>query len=194
MAVERTYDGAQWHVTGGGQMVQPMLTGEVKMLAFASVPVGWLICDGSAVSRTTYADLFTAIGTTFGAGDGSTTFNLPDLMDRVPRGAAVPGGQGGSDSVTLTTSNMPSHTHTGPSHSHTAQARIQLGGGTSVAYNGNAVQGNQNTPMGNLWNFANSYNTGNAGAGNTGSAGSGNAVDITPSYVGMAFVIYTGGA
>src|SRR6185503_20590605 len=55
-----------------------------------AAPSGWLNCDGSAVSRTTYANLFAAIGTTFGAGDGSTTFNVPDLRGRVI--AAVDGG------------------------------------------------------------------------------------------------------
>jgi hypothetical protein len=54
----------------------------------ATPPSGYLLCDGSAVSRTTYADLFTAIGTTHGVGNGTTTFNLPDLQDRFPFGAA----------------------------------------------------------------------------------------------------------
>lgn len=70
----------------------------------ASVPVGcimyygstaapskWRICNGGAVSRTTYADLFAVIGTRFGAGDGSTTFNVPNLIDRFPQGNATPG-------------------------------------------------------------------------------------------------------
>lgn len=57
--------------------------------AGSSIPTGWLECDGSAVSRTTYADLFTAIGTTWGAGNGSTTFNLPDMRNRSPIGAGT---------------------------------------------------------------------------------------------------------
>lgn len=56
--------------------------GEIKWVAFSTVPTGWLECDGSAVSRSTYANLFTAISTTFGVGDGSTTFNLPDAKGR----------------------------------------------------------------------------------------------------------------
>ena len=51
-----------------------------------SLPNGWLLCDGSAVSRTTYSELFEVIGTTYGTGDGSTTFNLPNLKGRVPVG------------------------------------------------------------------------------------------------------------
>lgn len=61
--------------------------GAMWMWPAASPPAGWLVCDGSAVSRTTYANLFTAIGTTWGGGNGSTTFNLPDLRGRAPIGA-----------------------------------------------------------------------------------------------------------
>ena len=53
--------------------------GSVMPFAGATVPFGWLLCDGSAVSRTTYKDLFSAIGTTYGVGDGVTTFNLPNI-------------------------------------------------------------------------------------------------------------------
>ena len=60
--------------------------GVVECFARAAAPGGWLACDGAAVSRTTYADLFAAIGTAFGAGDGSTTFNLPDLRGEFVRG------------------------------------------------------------------------------------------------------------
>ena len=63
------------------------LTGEIKMYGGASAPTGWLLCDGSAVSRTTYAPLFAVIGTTYGIGDNSTTFNLPDGRGKVPVGA-----------------------------------------------------------------------------------------------------------
>lgn len=61
-------------------------TGSVTATASTSVPTGYLVCDGSAVSRTTYADLFTEIGITHGDGDGSTTFNLPDYRGRFLRG------------------------------------------------------------------------------------------------------------
>ena len=61
------------------------ITGEGKLWFTATAPTGWLLCDGSAVSRTTYADLFAVIGQTYGAGDG-TTFNLPDFRGRVPAG------------------------------------------------------------------------------------------------------------
>lgn len=60
--------------------------GDLKASARSSAPSGWLLCEGQAVSRATYASLFTAIGTSYGAGDGSTSFNVPDLRGRVPMG------------------------------------------------------------------------------------------------------------
>lgn len=60
--------------------------GSIIQFAGATIPSGWLLCDGSAISRTTYEDLFDAIGTTYGTGDGSTTFNLPNLKGRVAVG------------------------------------------------------------------------------------------------------------
>lgn len=63
--------------------------GDLKWSARPAAPAGWLLCDGAAISRTTYATLFAAIGTAFGAGDGSTTFNVPDLRGRAPIGAGA---------------------------------------------------------------------------------------------------------
>lgn len=64
-------------------------SGSLVAYAGASAPSGWLLADGSAVSRTTYASLYTAIGTAWGVGDGSTTFNLPDMRGRVPVGSGT---------------------------------------------------------------------------------------------------------
>lgn len=64
-------------------------TGSMQMYGGATAPSGWLLCDGSAVSRTTYADLFSVCSTTFGSGDGSTTFNLPDMRGVFPKGAGT---------------------------------------------------------------------------------------------------------
>jgi microcystin-dependent protein len=74
----RVHDGS----TAGGNLVG-LKPGFVCPFAGTTAPDGWLICDGSAVSRTTYADLFAVIGTTYGAGDGNSTFNLPDTRHRV---------------------------------------------------------------------------------------------------------------
>ena len=65
--------------------------GVVQAFAGSTTPDGWLLCDGSAVSRTDYADLYAVIGDTYGAGDGSTTFNLPDLADKFIEGSSTEG-------------------------------------------------------------------------------------------------------
>ncbi|MCF7918090.1 tail fiber protein, partial [Candidatus Gracilibacteria bacterium] len=97
-----------------------MPTGTVLPFAGSSAPSGWLLCDGSAVSRTTYASLFTTISTTYGTGDGSTTFNVPDLRGRTPIGAGqgsgltnrTLGATGGEESHALSTAELSSHSHT----------------------------------------------------------------------------------
>lgn len=63
--------------------------GIVQMYAGATIPSGWLLCNGQAVSRSTYAALFTAIGTTWGVGNGSTTFNVPDMREAAPVGVGT---------------------------------------------------------------------------------------------------------
>lgn len=92
------------------------------------VPKGWLLCDGSAVSRTEYPRLFEAIGTLYGAGDGETTFNLPDLRGKFLLGSSSEyslGGTGGEKSHVLSINELPSHSHSvsvdySGSHQHTA--------------------------------------------------------------------------
>ena len=69
----------------------PAVVGAVVAFAGSTTPDGWLLCDGSAVSRTTYAALYAVIGTTYGSGDGSTTFNLPNLTDKFIQGNATSG-------------------------------------------------------------------------------------------------------
>lgn len=81
---------------GGDGIIIPV--GAASLFFGASAPTGWLFCDGSAVSRTTYAALFTAIGTTYGTGNGTTTFNLPDLRGRIPMGAGTGARSGESGS------------------------------------------------------------------------------------------------
>lgn len=94
-------------------------TGALMMWSTASAPTGWLLCNGTAVSRTVYAALFAAIGTTFGSGDGSTTFNVPNYNNRTAVGAGglyALGATGGSkDSIVV------SHTHTATANTYSHQ-------------------------------------------------------------------------
>jgi microcystin-dependent protein len=112
-------------VTKNGALVNTYVpVGVVNPYAGNSAPDGWLLCDGLAVSRTTYADLFAVIGTTFGVGDGATTFNKPDMKGRLPIGvgtgdasnatAHTLGQKEGDETHTLTEEEMPAHTHAGP--------------------------------------------------------------------------------
>lgn len=131
IADERDFTGL-----GGGSMP----TGSVLNFAGSAAPTGYLLCYGQAVSRTSYAALFAVISTTYGAGDGATTFNVPDLRGRVAAGldsmggtaanrltaggsgvtGSTLGGTGGAETVTISTSQMPSHTHgiSDPGHNH----------------------------------------------------------------------------
>src|SRR5690606_15840350 len=99
----------------GTDVISP---GVVWMTAAPNPPDGWLLCDGQAVSRSTYSDLFAVIGTLYGPGDGINTFNLPNYKGRVPvhldsdqTEFDTLNKRGGQKQVGLTASNLPSHTH-----------------------------------------------------------------------------------
>ena len=135
--------GSWEQVGGGGPAVVGFVAGDLKPWPGAAVPAGWLDCDGALVSRTTYAALFAAIGTAWGAGDGATTFALPDLRRRTLVGAGgtgtatlgnAVGNVGGAETHTLTTAQMPAHTHT----AITAGSFVGngFGGGNSQGRNG----------------------------------------------------------
>ena len=127
------------------------VAGMVMPYAGSSAPSGWLLAYGQDVSRTTYSALFSAIGTTYGSGDGSTTFTLPDLRGRVVAGqddmgstsanrltnqtggldGDTLGATGGSETHTLTEAQLPAH-----SHSLGENSRAQLGNDNGVGYTG----------------------------------------------------------
>ena len=116
---------------GGGE-AHPI--GALLSFAGSTAPLGWLMCDGAAVSRATYAALFAVIGTTYGVGDGSTTFNVPDLRNRVPVGSGstyTRGQTGGAATVTLSSAQMPSHSHTFSDTSSSAGSHGHSGSATS---------------------------------------------------------------
>jgi microcystin-dependent protein len=130
-------------------------TGALIPFAGTVAPTGFLFCDGSAVSRTTYATLFGKISTTWGAGDGSTTFNLPDLRGRFPVGKSASGtfqalaGTGGAESTTL-----PNHAHSVSLTTGTPSATADIqdsGTGTNMPTGSHthSVSGNTGNPTSN---------------------------------------------
>lgn len=114
---------ANWQ--GRDQGIPPVVPiGSMFMWATNTAPQDYLICNGQAVSRTQYTSLFAILGTTYGAGDGSTTFNIPNAGGRTIRGAGgtyALASTGGADTVMLAATNLPNHSHTyfDPKHSHT---------------------------------------------------------------------------
>jgi len=93
-------------------------TGGLIMWGTGTAPTGWLLCAGAAVSRTTYAALFAVIGTTFGVGDGSTTFNVPNYTNRMPYGTTVGATGGSADAVVVSHTHTATSTVTDPGHLH----------------------------------------------------------------------------
>jgi microcystin-dependent protein len=127
----------------------PCPAGSIVMYGAASAPTGWLLCDGTAVSRTTYADLFAIIGTTFGVGNGTTTFNLPDFRQKFPIGKAA----SGTGATLGGTGGAIDHTHTVPAHYHGmgtgADLNITSGGAHTHSIDhdhGSVTSGGESTP------------------------------------------------
>jgi len=165
----RDEDGNEIQITSGGAINVSVpaaeSTGVIKMFGSGTAPTGYLLCNGAAVSRSTYSALFALVGTTYGSGDGASTFNVPDLRDRFPVGAGstyANGGTGGEATHTLIEAEMPSHTH--------SSNAVSNGGG------GDAPGGPYMA------------NTGGVTIANTGGGGAHNNL---PPYIGVYFIIKT---
>lgn len=184
-------------------------TGVIQMWPTVTAPAGFLLCNGTAVSRTTYAALFAVIGTVFGAGDTTTTFNLPNYVNRMPYGATI-GATGGSADATLVSHNHPgtstsisdpSHAHgvNDPGHQHVVN--MWVGNGLQGA-DGTAVTGNsQQFQFSNFFGAgADTNGTGIGIAANTTGISASTSVATQgasatnanlPPYLGIAFIIKT---
>jgi microcystin-dependent protein len=168
------------------------ITGELKMWPTATAPVGYLLCNGALVSRTTYADLFSVIGTTYGAGDNTSTFGLPNFNDKMPIGAGLTYSAnttgGSANSVVV------SHTHTisgstgamnsNASHSHTQNPVV----GAGITYIGAGSTGTGSGSTGTT-NIDHTHDAGSLVNSTVGSSGT-NA--NLPPYIGIHFIIRTG--
>lgn len=179
--------------------------GEVTTFAGSSAPSGWLLCYGQAVSRMTYADLFDIIGTTYGTGDGSTTFNLPDIRGRVPAGKDDMGGSaagrltdatsgfgdglgeaGGTQTHTLTAAQLPSsipYTDTGHVHQMDNVQRS-----TSTTFTGN----NDQVYIGSVNSGTSNWQTDSATTGITINPSGGSAhPNVQPTII-LNYIIFAG--
>ena len=155
--------------------------GVLVPFAGSTSPDGWLLCDGSAVSRTTYIDLFAVISTIYGEGDGSATFNLPDMGGKGPKGYDTNNSKfdslnktSGEESHRLTTDEMPSHIH---------NIQYYYGGGGSnalVPWHGSKYL-NASSPQNPQW-----YTDSDVRADSTGGESKHNVLDP---YVTLNFII-----
>ena len=158
--------------------------GMIMPFGATTPPTGWLACNGAAVSRTTYAGLFSILGTSWGTGDGSTTFNVPDLRGVFLRG--FDNGRGYDTDRTFAsyqTDGYPSHTHTvtDPGHTHTYTA----GGVATGIVQGGFTQGVQlSSPQSG--SVSSSSTT-----GITIASSGGNATEVRPKNVAILYCIRT---
>ena len=190
-ATRYDFDGA--NLTG----IEGIPTATIVPWSSASVPSGFLECNGAAVSRSTYSALFAIVGTTYGAGDGASTFNLPDLQDNVAMGksgtkalastggantVAASGTVGGSTAnATLTEAQLASH-----SHSVNQVAATSFGGPTTAI---RIVTDGSNAAIVNL-------NTANTGSGtghshNMSATFTGSATSVVQPYLTIIYIIKT---
>jgi len=163
--------------------VSTVLTGSMQMWPTATAPTGYLLCAGSAVSRVTYATLYALIGTTYGVGDGTTTFNLPDLRGRMPFGVsgsyALASTGGSADAIVV------SHTHaatvTDPQHQHS----LPSGQGSNSGTNPYLGSSNLSATAGVTGLASTGITVANATVGSSGTGAN------LPPYLAINFIIKT---
>ena len=166
-----------------GQVVgiNSVITGVIQMWPTASAPTGYLLCAGSAVSRTTYAALFAIVGTTFGVGDGTTTFNLPNYTNRMPYGTTVGATGGSADAVVVSHTHTATSVVTDPTHVHYTYGAYGGGGNPGGSLN-TANPGGQNMAT-------TAASTGiTVATTNTSTGVSGTNANLPP-YLGINFII-----
>ena len=191
-ATRYDFDGA--NLTG----IEGIPTATIVPWSSASVPSGFLECNGAAVSRTTYADLFAIVGTTYGAGDGSSTFNVPDLADNVPVGKSnnkALASTGGANTVTSTgnvagsTANATLSTPQLASHTHPVNPTIRNPGANSPNATGiGGVQAQGSNPF--------TFSAGATGSGgghshNMSANFAGDATSVIQPYLTVIYIIKT---
>ena len=195
------YEATKYNFNGSDLTgIEGIPTATIVPWSSSSVPTGFLECDGAAVSRSTYATLFGIVGTTYGAGDGSSTFNTPNLADNVPVGKSgnkALASTGGANTVNI------GFTPAGNVGGSTANATLSTG---QLASHGHPQgrSGSGRTPKGNpnpnYFAGGGPADTGNAGSGSghshnmsasfSGTAGSGNGSVLQP-YLALIYIIKT---
>ena len=184
------YEATKYDFDGGNLTgIEGIPTATIVPWSDSSVPSGFLECNGAAVSRTTYSALFAIIGTTYGAGDGSSTFNVPDLQDNVAVGKSnnkALGSTGGANTVTST----------GNVGGSTANASLSTPQIASHSHSQGAVGTQANENPGNGQRARRQGNTGSAGGGgghshNMSATFSGDATSVVQPYLTIIYIIKT---
>lgn len=195
----KTDNGYEWQDAKGGGSDEPIQAGIIYPFAGSAVPNGFLLCDGQAVSRTTYSELFNVIGTTYGEGDGSTTFNLPDLSGRFGVGSSdsyALGSVGGEAEHTLTVDEMPQHNHSASTssagaHAHSARYKSFAMSQSSAGYavlrrnqSGDGYDGTNTNAALSAGSHTHTVTVNNSGGGQ--------AHNNMPPYISLNYIISTG--
>jgi len=197
------YEATKYNFSGSDLTgIEGTATGTILPWSSGSVPTGFLECDGAAVSRTTYSTLFGVISTTYGSGDGSSTFNVPNLADNIPMGKSgtkALASTGGANTVPVTaagnisgsTANATLSTPQLASHSHPVNPGMRNPGSNSPNAQGiTNVQAQGSSPF--------SYTAGSTGSGgghshNMSATFSGTAVNpsVLQPYLTLLYIIKT---